>query len=51
MREIEQWAIEETLRMTNNNREQAAKMLGMGARTIYRKLEQYAQESGEQEGD
>lgn len=44
MREIERWAIEETLRMTNNNREQAAKILGLGSRTIYRKLEQYTQE-------
>jgi two-component system, NtrC family, response regulator HydG len=44
LREIERWAIEETLKMTNNNREQAAKVLGMGARTIYRKLEQYTQD-------
>jgi two-component system response regulator HydG len=42
--EIEKWAILETLRLTNDNREQAAKMLGIGARTIYRKLEQYGQQ-------
>jgi two-component system, NtrC family, response regulator HydG len=40
--EIERWAIEETLKLTNGNREQAAKMLEIGARTIYRKLESYS---------
>jgi two-component system response regulator HydG len=45
--EIEKWAILETLKLTNGNREQAAKILGIGARTIYRKLEAYArQEEG-----
>ena len=42
MDEIEQWAIEETLKLTNGNREEAAKVLGIGARTLYRKLEKYA---------
>jgi len=41
MDEIEKWAIMETLKLTNGNREQAAKILGIGARTIYRKLEAY----------
>jgi two-component system response regulator HydG len=45
MDEIEQWAIEETLKLTSNNREEAAKILGIGARTLYRKLEKY--QSGE----
>jgi len=40
--EIEKWAIEETLKLTNGNREQAAKILEIGARTIYRKLESYS---------
>src|SRR5690606_11688137 len=44
MDEIEKWAILETLKLTNGNREQAAKILGIGARTIYRKLEAYAQQ-------
>ncbi len=44
MSEIEKWAILETLKLTNGNREQAAKMLGIGARTIYRKLEAYSQD-------
>ncbi|MBM3999759.1 MAG: sigma-54-dependent Fis family transcriptional regulator [Planctomycetes bacterium] len=42
MDEIEKWAILETLKLTNGNREQAARVLGIGARTIYRKLEAYA---------
>jgi two-component system response regulator HydG len=41
MDDIERWAIEETLKLTNNNREEAAKILGIGARTLYRKLEKY----------
>ena len=55
--EIERWAIEETLRLTNNNREEAAKMLGIGNRTIYRKLNDYkaknqeSNEAGSPDGD
>ena len=41
MDDIERWAIEETLKLTNGNREEAAKILGIGARTLYRKLEKY----------
>jgi two-component system response regulator HydG len=43
MDDIERWAIEETLKLTNGNREEAAKVLGIGARTLYRKLEKYAE--------
>jgi two-component system response regulator HydG len=45
MDDIERWAIEETLKLTNDNREEAAKILAIGARTLYRKLEKY--QSGE----
>jgi two-component system response regulator HydG len=45
MDDIERWAIEETLKLTNGNREEAAKILEIGARTLYRKLEKY--QSGE----
>jgi two-component system response regulator HydG len=45
MDDIERWAIEETLKITNGNREEAAKVLQIGARTLYRKLEKY--QSGE----
>jgi len=38
---IEKWAIEETLRLTGGNREEAAKKLKIGARTLYRRLDDY----------
>ncbi len=41
MDEIERWAIEQTLKLTAGNREEAAKILDIGARTLYRKLEKY----------
>ena len=39
--EIERWAIEQTLKLTGGNREETAKTLGIGARTLYRKLKEY----------
>lgn len=42
--EIEKWAIQETLKLTGGNREKAAEMLKIGARTLYRRLEQYQSE-------
>jgi two-component system response regulator HydG len=45
MDHIERWAIEETLKMTAGNREEAAKILDIGARTLYRKLDKYRQET------
>ena len=44
MDDIERWAIEETLKMTSGNREEAARILAIGARTLYRKLEKYQTE-------
>ncbi len=44
MDDIEKWAIEKTLNMTNGNREKAAKILQIGARTLYRKLDKYGLE-------
>lgn len=38
---LEKEAIRQTLAMTGGNREQAAKMLGIGERTLYRKLKEY----------
>ena len=49
MAEIERWAIEETLKLTAGNREEAAKILSIGARTLYRKLDKYRQEDDEAE--
>lgn len=37
----ERWAIEQTLLLTNGNRDETAKILEIGARTLYRKLEKY----------
>jgi two-component system, NtrC family, response regulator HydG len=39
--EIEKHYITETLKMTNGNREEASKLLGIGERTLYRKLKEY----------
>ena len=39
--QIEKHAIRNALRVTAGNREQAAKMLGIGERTLYRKLREY----------
>jgi DNA-binding NtrC family response regulator len=41
LRSIEKRAIEEALRITNGNREEAARLLGIGERTVYRKLREY----------
>lgn len=41
LEQIEKRAIRETLRLTNGNREHAAKLLGIGERTLYRKLKDY----------
>ena len=41
MEEIEAHYIAETLKLTEGNREEAARMLGIGERTLYRKLKEY----------
>jgi two-component system, NtrC family, response regulator HydG len=39
--EIEKHYIAETLRLTSGNREETARLLGIGERTLYRKLKEY----------
>jgi two-component system response regulator HydG len=39
--EVEKWFIDQTLKLANGNREETARILGIGARTLYRKLEKY----------
>jgi two-component system response regulator HydG len=39
--QAERELIRNTLKMVNNNREQAAKILGIGERTLYRKIKEY----------
>ena len=38
---LEKQAIIDTLAKTKNNREKAAKILGIGERTLYRKIKEY----------
>ncbi|WP_164103953.1 sigma-54-dependent transcriptional regulator [Candidatus Laterigemmans baculatus] len=47
--DIEKWAIQSTLTLTGGNREEAAKILGIGARTLYRRLDQYKKDDGEED--
>ena len=41
LNELEKQAIMDTLAKTGNNREKAAKILGIGERTLYRKIKEY----------
>lgn len=41
LEQLEKRAIRETLQLTAGNREKAAKLLGIGERTLYRKLREY----------
>ncbi len=42
MADVERAAIEAALRQTGGNRRKAAEILGIGERTLYRKLKEYA---------
>jgi two-component system response regulator HydG len=42
--EVERYCIEEALKMTAGNREEAARLLGIGERTLYRKIQDWKQE-------
>lgn len=41
MLEIEKYYIQETLKLTGGNREEAARILGIGERTLYRKIKEH----------
>ena len=41
MAEIEKLFIAETLKFTGGNREKASELLGIGARTLYRKIKEF----------
>ena len=41
LEEVERLFIVETLKLTGGNREQAAEMLGIGERTLYRKIKEF----------
>jgi two-component system response regulator HydG len=42
LEDVEKYYITETLKLTAGNREEAAKLLGIGERTLYRKLKEYS---------
>jgi two-component system response regulator HydG len=44
--EIERYYMEKTLELTKGNREEAARLLGIGERTLYRKIQEWKKESG-----
>ena len=48
MREIREMVIDQTLEITNGNKEKAAKILGVAARTIYRHLKSREEEEARQ---
>jgi predicted DNA-binding transcriptional regulator AlpA len=41
IKRLERWAIEHALDITKGNREEAARLLGIGERTLYRKIKEY----------
>ena len=41
LRRLEKWTIRETLNLTLGNRKEAARMLGIGERSLYRKIKEY----------
>jgi two-component system response regulator HydG len=41
LEDVERILITETLKLTGGNREQAAELLGIGERTLYRKIKEY----------
>jgi two-component system response regulator HydG len=41
LEEVEAYYIEQTLKMTEGNREETANLLKIGARTLYRKIKEY----------
>jgi len=47
----EKYAIQHTLQLTSGNREETARILGIGARTLYRKLDKYDLSEKKEEGD
>jgi two-component system response regulator HydG len=42
--DVERFYTERALELTNGNREEAAKMLGIGERTLYRNLQKWKNE-------
>jgi two-component system response regulator HydG len=49
MEEVERYYMEKALELTKGNREEAAKMLGIGERTLYRKIQEWKKETEKKE--
>jgi len=41
IKQLERWAIEHALDIAKGNREEASRLLGIGERTVYRKIKEY----------
>ena len=41
LKDVERYYISRALELTNGNREEASKLLGIGERTLYRKIKEY----------
>ena len=41
MEEVEKYYIQRSLELTDGNREETARLLGIGERTLYRKIKEY----------
>jgi two-component system response regulator HydG len=50
LEEVERYYMERALSLTGGNREEAAKLLGIGERTLYRKIQQWKEEDGSGKG-
>lgn len=50
LEEVERYYIEEALKLTEGNREEAATLLGIGERTLYRKIQDYKQKDATKAG-
>ena len=46
LEEVERFYMEKALELTRGNREEAAKMLGIGERTLYRKIQSWKEQDG-----
>jgi two-component system response regulator HydG len=51
LEDVERLFIEETLKFTNQNREAAARLLKIGARTLYRKIKEYGLQDKKKESE
>jgi two-component system response regulator HydG len=49
--EVERYYVQKTLELTSGNREEAARLLGIGERTLYRKIQEWKKESNEATDD